>query len=174
VKKKTEKNEPIQRNSKEPRAIDVDQIDLVKMKEKTVDLPGLLEYAHSVGGFSVVPTEQGVIKGKAMQAMSEQTQMHLDQIFEQMQLLAKQAKELKDRAQISTLIYEADINFQPVIGHTYYVYEKKDGRTLLSMVSPEEWGDPSPFKSFINEVRLLADHTWKIVKRDDDEDITSA
>ena len=137
--------------------INVDQRDLVKMKEKTVDLPGLLEYAHSVGGFSVVPTEQGVIKGKAMQAMSEQTQMHLDQIFEQMQLLAKQAKNLKDRAEVSVLIYEAEMNFQPVIGHTYYVYEKKNGKTLLSMVSPEEWGIPLPFSRFINEVKLLAD-----------------
>lgn len=165
---KKNKPEPIQRNSKEPKAIDVDQIDLVKMKEKTVDLPGLLEYAHSVGGFSVVPTEQGVIKGKAMQAMSEQTQMHLDQIFEQMQLLAKQAKQLKDRAQVSAMIYEADISFQPVIGHTYYVYEKKNGRTVLSMVSPEEWGKSSPFKAFINEVKLLADHTWQIVNAEDE------
>ena len=149
--------------------INVDQIDLVKMKEKTVDLPGLLEYAHSVGGFSVVPTEQGVIKGKAMQAMSEQTQMHLDQIFEQMQLLAKQAKSLKDRAEISTLIYEAEMKFQPVIGHTYYVYEKKNGKTLLSMVSPQEWGTPSPFARFINQFKLLADHTWQIIETDEEE-----
>ena len=171
---KKDKKTPIQRNAKEPQAIDVNQIDLVKMKEKTVDLPGLLEYAHSVGGFSVVPTEQGVIKGKAMQAMSEQTQMHLDQIFEQMQLLAKQAKNLKDRAQVSAMIYEADISFQPVIGHTYYVYEKKDGKTLLSMVSPEEWGEPSPFKKFINEVKLLADHTWQIVNNEEDDESKSS
>jgi hypothetical protein len=157
-------------NDYKPREIDVDQIDLAKMKEKTADLPALLEYAHSVGGFSIVPTEQGAIKGKAMQAMGEQTQMQLDQIFEQMQLLAKQAKTLKDRAEISTLIYEADINFQPVIGHTYYVYEKKDGKTLLSMVSPEEWGDPLPFNKFINTVTLLADHTWKVIPQSEDDD----
>lgn len=150
-----------------PKAIDVNKIDLEKMKEKTVDLPALLEYAHSVGGFSIVPTEQGVIKGKAMQAMSEQTQMQLNQIFEQMQLLASQAKNLKDRAEISALIYDADINFQPVIGHTYYIYEKKDGKTLLSMVSPKEWGDTLPFKKYINTVKLLADHTWQILEAED-------
>ena len=153
----------------QPKEIDVNNIDLEKMKEKTADLPALLEYAHSIGGFSVVPTEQGVIKGKAMQAMGEQTQMQLDQIFEQMQLLAKQAKTLKDRAEISTLIYEADINFQPVIGHTYYVYEKKNGKTLLSMIGPEEWGDSLPFNSFLNKVTLLADHTWKIIEDSEKE-----
>ena len=147
-----------------PKPIDVDKIDLEKLKEKTADLPGLLEYAHSVGGFSIVPTKQGVIKGKARQAMQEQTQMQLDQIFEQMSLLAKQARELKNRAEVSAQIYEADINFQPVIGSHYYLYEKKDGSKSLSLVSPVEWGERMPFKKFISEVKLLADHTWKVVE----------
>ena len=90
-----------------------------------------------------------------------------------MQLLAKQAKNLKDRAEVSVLIYEAEMNFQPVIGHTYYVYEKKNGKTLLSMVSPKEWGLPLPFSKFINEVKLLADHTWQIVESEEEDDSTS-
>ena len=77
--------------------IDVSKIDLSLMKKKTVDLPGLIEYAHSVGGFSIVPTQEGHIKGKAMQAMKEQTKEHLDLIMEQMKVLARQAQELKDR-----------------------------------------------------------------------------
>ena len=150
--------------SHKPKPIDVDSIDLEKMKEKTADLPGLLEYAHSIGGFSIQPTKQGVIKGKAMQAMQEQTQMQLDQIFEQMSLLAKQARDLKNRADVSAQIYEASINFQPVIGNHYFLYEKKDGMKMLSLVSPEEWGENMPFKEFISEVKLLADHTWQVVR----------
>lgn len=147
-----------------PKPIDVDKIDLEKMKEKTADLPGLLEYAHSIGGFSVQPTEQGVIKGQARQAMQEQTQMQLDQIFEQMTLLAKQARELKQRADVSIQIYGASISFQPVIGKHYYLYEKADGSKSLSLISPEEWGHKMPFKKFVSEVKLLADHTWQIVR----------
>lgn len=151
---------------KKPTPINVDLIDLEKMKEKTTDLPGLLEYAHSLGGFSIVPTEQGVIKGKALQAMGEQTQMQLDMIFEQMKVLAKQAKNLKERAEISEKIYEADINFQPVIGEHYYLYQKSNGKNLLSLISPDEWKGKMPFKSFVAEVKLLADHTWKVVEKD--------
>lgn len=152
-----------------PKPIDVDKIDLDKMKEKTADLPALLEYAHSIGGFSIVPTEQGVIKASAMNAMKEQTQMQLDQIFEQMQLLAKQAKQLKSRAEISSKIYESDMGFDPVIGQKYYLYEKKDNNWVLSIIHPGEWRK-LPYEKFIAEVQLLADHTWKVISPQDSDD----
>ena len=151
------------KDDKKPKPINVDQIDLDKLKEKTTDIPGLIEYAHSLGGFSVVPTKKGVIKGKALQAMGEQTQMQLDMIFEQMKVLAKQASELKERAEVSQKIYEADINFQPVIGEHYFLYSKTNGKDVLSLISPDEWKGKMPFKEFIAEVKLLADHTWKVI-----------
>ncbi len=146
-----------------PKPINVDEIDLDQLKEKTADLPSLLEYAHSVGGFSVVPNDEGMIKSNARMAMQEQTQMQLDQIFEQMSLLANQARELKKRADVSVQIYDAKMSFKPIIGNTYYLYEKRDGSKTLSIVSPKEWGESHPFKEFIAEVKLLADHTWKVI-----------
>lgn len=151
--------------SQKPKEVDVENIDLELMKTKTADLPGLLEYAHSIGGFAIVPTEQGVIKGHAMNAMKEQTEMHMGQIYEQMQVLAKQAQKLKKRAEISIEIYKAEMRFQPVIGKNYYLYEKKDESKMLSMISPEEWGKSSPY-TFITKVKLLSDHTWDILDSD--------
>jgi len=149
---------------KKPTPIDVDKIDLDKMKEKTADLPGLLDYAHSVGGFAVVPTEKGVIRGRALKMMEGQTQRQMDQIFEQMKLLAKQANGLKERAEVSMQIYNADINFDPVLGEIYFLYEKKDGVRTLSLIGPDEWKKEMPFKEFIAKVQLLADHTWDILE----------
>lgn len=154
---------------KKPKPIDVDQIDLEKMKDKTADLPGLLEYAHSIGGFSVVPTEQGVIKGNAMTAMKEQTEMHMQQIYDQMKLLADQASKLKRRAEISFEIYEADMRFKPEVGQTYYLYKKGD-KKVLSLVGPKEWGKSLPFDAFIATVKLLADHTWDILEDGSEEE----
>ncbi len=148
---------------KKPKPIDVSQIDLEKMKDKTADLPGLLEYAHSIGGFSIVPTQEGVIKGNAMKAMKEQTEMHMQQIYDQMKVLADQASKLKRRAEISFEIYESEMRFKPDIGHTYYLYQKA-GKKVLSLVGPKEWGGSMPFESFVAQVKLLADHTWEIVE----------
>lgn len=153
-----------QEEKKKPKEINVDQIDLDLMKERTTDLPGLIEYAHSIGGFSVVPTEQGVIKGQAMNAMKEQTEMHMHQIYEQMQLLAEQASKLKRRAEVSFDIYDAEMRFKPVMGKIYYLYEKKDRSKVLTMVSPDEWGNSMPYEKFVAKVKLLSDHTWKVLE----------
>lgn len=151
------------------RAVNLENIDLEQMKLKTVDLPGLVEYAHSVGGFSIVPTEQGVIKGRAMNAMQEQTQERLDMVLEQMRTLAKQAKEIQDRVQISHYVYDAEIKFEPVIGKKYFLYEKDDGKKLLSLIGPKDWGNSKSFKTCLAQVRLLSDHTWKVLERFDQE-----
>lgn len=120
----------------------------------------VLPYASAVGSVVIRPTEEGVIKHKALQAMEEQTNMQLDQIRQQIELLAKQAQEIRKRRELSMMIYQAKINFQPVIGQIYHLYEKHDNSCILSLIAPEEWGHSMPFKNFISSVKLLADHTW--------------
>ena len=121
----------------------------------------VLPYAASVSGAVIKPTEEGVIKHKALVAMEEQTNMQLDQIRKQIELLALQAQEIQQRKDLSHKIYEARLSFTPNIGQHYYLYEKKDGQHLLSLVAPKEWGATLPFKRFVAAVQLLADHTWR-------------
>lgn len=120
----------------------------------------VLPYASSVGSVAIRPTEEGAIKHAALLAMDQQTDMQLDQIRQQIELLARQAQELRKRKELSLMIYDARLSFQPVIGQIYYMYEKRDGSHLLSLVSPKEWGGNGPYKQFVAAVKLLADHTW--------------
>jgi hypothetical protein len=120
----------------------------------------VLPYSASVAGALIRPTEEGVIKHKALTAMEEQTNMQLSQIRKQIELLALQAQEINKRKELSLMIYNARLSFKPNIGQTYYLYEKNDGNHLLSLISPKEWGAGGPFKKFVAAVRLLADHTW--------------
>ena len=120
----------------------------------------VMPYSTSVSGAIIKPTEEGVIRHKALSAMEEQTNMQLDQIRKQIELLALQAQEIQMRKELSMIIYSAKLSFTPVIGNLYYLYEKNDDTHFVSMVSPKEWGGSGPFKSFIAQVKLLADHTW--------------
>jgi hypothetical protein len=120
----------------------------------------VLPYASSAGSVVVRPTEEGIIKHKALQAMEEQTNMQLDQIKQQIELLARQAQEIRKRRELSMMIYEAKLSFQPVIGQTYHLYQKRDDSYMVSLISPKEWGGSGPFKQYISSVKLLADHTW--------------
>jgi hypothetical protein len=92
--------------------------------------------------------------------MEGQTNMQMEQIYEQMKLLAAQAQKIQDRAEISKEIYHAKMSFKPDVGYSYYLYEKDNGDKTLSLIRPDEWKD-CPYR-FIAKVTLLADHTWDI------------
>lgn len=130
--------------------------------DKITENPHNLPYAHTVGGAVIKPEDKAKIKGRALSAMEQQTDKQLGQIHEQIKLLAKQAKGIQKRKEISEQIYMADMRFEPLVGHTYHLYEKENGGWLLSMLSPEEWGATCPHK-FLETVTLLADHTWDII-----------
>ncbi|WP_425391239.1 DUF2452 domain-containing protein [Ekhidna sp.] len=149
--------------------VDIAQIDLEKDRDKITDIPGLIEYAHHAGSAIIKPEDKGRIKGNAVAAMHDQTDRQFRQLYEQMQTLIKQAQYLQDRVKVSERIYQASVPFQPVVGKIYYLYLKKDGSDLLSMVSPDEWGHSFPYESFEAEVRLLSDHTWEVVKTNNQE-----
>lgn len=135
-------------------------------KDKVAENPHLLPYAHTVGGALIRPEDKGRIKGRAVSAMYEQTDMQMDQLRKQFELLAQQAKQIQDRVSISEKIYLADIPFSPLINFTYHLYQKKDGKDVLSMVGPKEWGPNIPY-TFLATVRLLGDHTWEILEKGD-------
>lgn len=120
----------------------------------------VMPYSASVSGAVVKANEEGVIRHKALSAMEEQTNMQLQQIRKQIELLALQAQEIQARKELSMIIYNAKLSFSPVIGNIYHLYERNDGSHFVSMVSPKEWGSSGPFKRHVAEVKLLADHTW--------------
>jgi len=149
--------------------IDIDQIDLEKEKLKTTDSPGVISFPHHIGSVSVKPEDKGKIRGRAMIAMKDQTERQMSQLYQQMQTLVDQANQLKKRVEVSEKIYQSHMNFEPIIGHIYYLYEKKKGLTILSMISPEEWGSTLPYKRCLAMVKLLGDHTWEILEDNQEE-----
>jgi hypothetical protein len=131
-------------------------------KDNITEKPSTLPYAHTVGGAVIRPTKEGLIRSRSLSAMEEQTDMQLSQIKEQIDLLAKQAKEIQDRKELAAQIYSAKMGFKPDINHIYHLYVNHEDAYVLSMIGPAEWLKPK-FKEFVNSVKLLADHTWKII-----------
>lgn len=129
--------------------------------DKIAENANILPYGSSVSApaFKAVDT----LKNKSLDvnAMELQTDMQLDQIKEQIELLAEQAKKIQQRKELSEHIYHADMGFKPEINHSYFLYEKEEGGTVLSMIAPTEWRK-CPY-TFLHKVLLLADHTWDIV-----------
>ena len=72
----------------------------------------VLPYSASVAGAVIKANEEGMIKHKALTAMEEQTNMQLQQIRKQIELLALQAQEIQKRKELSLMIYSAKLSFQ--------------------------------------------------------------
>lgn len=133
--------------------------------DKITETPNTLVYPHHVGSAIVKPEDQGKLKGRALSAMEQQTDQQLSQIYEQMQLLADQAKKIQDRKEISEWIYGAEMRFEPLISHVYYLYQRDSGIYLLSMIAPNHWGRSGNHLEFVATVKLLADHTWDVLEK---------
>jgi hypothetical protein len=134
-------------------------------KDKVAENPGLLPYPHHVGGIVIKPEDNGKIKSKALTAMREQTNIQMNQIQKQVELLMQQANDLKERVEISEKIYLADMSFEPVIGHTYHLYIKEDKYKLL-LIGPEDWSKIPATLNYIGTVKMLGDHTWEVIKKE--------
>lgn len=132
-------------------------------KDKITENPSSLEYPHTRGGQVIKPEDRGKLKGRALSAMEQQTDHQLDQIREQMSLLADQAGKIQKRKEVSEQIYMAEMRFEPLISHTYHLYQRDNGSTVLSMVHPDQWGKSGTPYDFVATVKLLADHTWEII-----------
>lgn len=132
-------------------------------KDKIAENPHTLPYSHTVGGVPIKPVDKGKVKGQAVAAMYEQTDIQLQQIKQQIDLLAEQARHIQKRVEISENIYLAEMNFKPLMGHIYHLYQRNSGAFVLSMIGPNEWGKSKPFL-FLATVKLLSDHTWDILE----------
>ncbi|MBP7273817.1 MAG: DUF2452 domain-containing protein [Saprospiraceae bacterium] len=142
-----------QKNKKFHNPIDADKI---------TETPNSLTYGHHRGSAVVKPLDKGRIKGLAMDAMYEQTDIQLLQIKQQAELLMEQARIIQERKAVSELVYKAEMAFKPIINHIYHLYQKNDNTLLLSLIAPDEWARSQPFQ-FKATVRLLADHTWDVL-----------
>lgn len=132
--------------------------------DKVAENPGLLEYGHHVGSAPIKKIDGNAVRNNSLTSMEHQTDIQLDQIKEQIDLLAKQARKIQERKELSHLIYSAHMAFKPEINHVYHLYRKADNSHVLTLIGPNEWGRSKPYEQYLYTVKLLADHTWEVVE----------
>ena len=59
--------------------------------------------------------------------------------------LKKEYIKLIEEYNWTKLCYESDCGFDPILNHTYHLYEKEDKSIFLSLIAPDEWGQPRTF-----------------------------
>jgi hypothetical protein len=119
-------------------------------------------YPTDVGApkFELIPVE------KQKDIMVNVARMHAQQeynrITELVEVLQRQAAELKRRLDITDMVHAARYEFQIYHGQTYWlVTDHKKGGTRLTHHGPRDWttGAPAEYE-YICQVKWLGDYTW--------------
>jgi len=119
-------------------------------------------YPTEVGGpaFDLIPVE------KQKDIMVNVARMHGHQeyrrIMELVEVLQRQADDVKKRLDITDLVHAAKYGFQIYHGQCYWLaHDLRHGGTLLTQTGPEDWttGQPGDWE-YICRVKWLGDYTW--------------
>jgi hypothetical protein len=89
-------------------------------------------------------------------------QQEYNRIMELVAVLQKQADDIKRRLDVTDMVYEAEYQFQIVMGHCYWlVWDKRKEKTLLVTLGPNEWTTGVP-EDYIYQIKVkyMGDHTW--------------
>ena len=116
-----------------------------------------MPYPVSTLSPKIIPTHHGSFKSRGISEVERGLQQKLTEIREEYLAAI-------DHFNWNKLIYEADINFEPIIGQTYHLYEVR-GRKLLSMIAPDQW-----YHKHLATVRLNIDRQWKLEELSEDID----
>lgn len=120
--------------------------------EKSETKFNLLPYGGHVGAPSISPTDVSVF----LQTSTNKFNHYVDQKYVE---LKQEMEKLVSLYRLNEIIYASEMRFEPVMGFTYHLYERKDYTRFLSMISPDEWN-----MTYICTVTLNTDGQWVLQK----------
>lgn len=97
-------------------------------------------------------------------------------IADQIRALQTEAHKILDDARQDQQLHRAECHFKRIPGKLYHLYEKNDGKTYFSMLSPEDWNGRCPHR-YLNSYRLENDMSWtpaqKLEEPDDSRELVN-
>lgn len=69
--------------------------------------------------------------------------------------LKEEYKKLVEEYNWTKLVYEAEYNFQPILGEEYFLYERQNRNIFLSLIPPSQWN-----QKYLGTFKLLNNGKW--------------
>ena len=119
-------------------------------------------YATESSGpkFDLIPVEKQ--KDVMVNVARLHAQQEYDRIMDLVDVLSKQAEEIRHRLELTDMVHAAKYDFQIAHGNTYWLlYDRRKDCTRLSINGPADWatGIPQGYE-YITRIKWLGDYTW--------------
>jgi flavin reductase (DIM6/NTAB) family NADH-FMN oxidoreductase RutF len=121
-------------------------------KESQAYNANLLPYGTNIGAPKI--TETGVVAWKNMSIAN------FNHTFgNKIDSLKKNYQQLINEYELNEMVYQAKINFEPIIGHVYHLYvDKNQNERFLSLIPPSSWK-----MQHIGSFKLNHEKIWELV-----------
>lgn len=154
---------------------------IFQVKEKTNSAKGQESYDTTLGNqvvsffnknVSTYPTEVGspkfdlvpikANKDKMINVARLHAQQEYDRIMELVNVLQKQAEQIKRRLELTDMVHAAYYNMDLAHGQIYWLaYDYNHERSILIKTGPDEWSAGKPDHiDYIIKIKWLGDYTW--------------
>ena len=120
-----------------------------KLPDSYVPERRLKEYPTELGSQNFSPDNIQLFKLEKTSKLKH----HFSSKFEEIQ---KEYQKLIKEISVNERLYLAKHNFEPIPGHSYFLYQKET-EEFISMISPEEWGNRY---QYIGKFQFLSDGRW--------------
>ena len=117
--------------------------------QNITDKPESLPYPNNIGSIAFKPDN--------VSAYLEPHSKEANNYFiERLKELEEEYSKLQQQYDDNMLVYSAEVRFKPIVGHTYYLYER-DGKKVLSLLSKEQLGK----EGYLGAFKLDTFSKWK-------------
>ena len=122
--------------------------DLVVWDEEKGYYQRELTYGSNHGAPSIKLDDVAGWKESQIHSANKQFKTRYDELKEEFQKLV-------DEVNFNELVYSSKYSFIPVVGESYYLYDKGDGTTFMSLISPNQWN-----QKYIGTFKLDSQYKW--------------
>jgi len=119
-----------------------------KKPDNYVENPGIMPYGTDLGAPSIRPENIENWKNSKIIKVNKE-------FSNRYEFLKKQYDDLIEEFKWNDMIYGSKFNFEPVVGETYHLYCRQNGKNFLSLIEPNQWN-----KEHIGTFTLNFDNKW--------------
>ena len=132
-------------------------MDEKELPDNVATNPHSLPYASNLGAPVIKPDHS--LGGWKVGAV-HRANKHYNERFNK---LKKEFEQLAEDVKWNEIIFNAEMRLKPVIGNTYHLYKKDNGKYFVSLFAPQEcsWGEKHQ-----GAFRLNYDNRWELIQND--------
>jgi hypothetical protein len=135
----------------------------MQITQEDINKKPFVSYALDRGAlkFDIIETKSK--KDQHYNLAIQQAQKEFENLKQIADVINQQVQQIKERLEITELVYNAERSFTPVVGAIYWIIkDTKKNNIQIVVLGPKDWSaDPPLNYEYISKIKYLANGLWE-------------